>query len=339
MPILTINVMRLNGAEGSVIVSPSGDFIPPNQISYANGTAVTLTAQTSNGFFDHWDGDLQGPSPTQVLLMNRNWSITAVFDTDVPPDIDWLLTTGITGNGSVAPSSGGFKNGARIILVATPSSGYRFQNWAGNIAGTSPIPGRENNLQVTMDRDRHIVAEFAKVTTPPPGVFFFLETSVIGSGTIARNPNDNGFPSGTTVVLTATPSVGYKFVEWRGNLSGTNPTASLLMDEDKFVTALFEKITVPSTFSLTVTIIGNGTVSKSPNQVQYAPGTQVTLKATPSTGYKFVAWRGDFQSASTTVIVTMDRNLSVQAVFEKIAAPPPSEPNFRNLSTNISKGA
>lgn len=72
-------------------------------------------------------------------------------------------------------------------------------------------------------------------------VMHTLYVWVEGQGTVDVNPPGDEFEHGTTVVLTAIPADGWKFVGWSGNLSGNDNPTSLLMDDMKQVTALFEE--------------------------------------------------------------------------------------------------
>ncbi len=69
-------------------------------------------------------------------------------------------------------------------------------------------------------------------------------------------------------------------------------------------------------FTLAVSTSGQGTVTRSPNQTTYAPGTVVTLTAAPAAGFTFTNWVGnvaDVNSPATTI--TMNQNEEVTAVF------------------------
>ena len=68
---------------------------------------------------------------------------------------------------------------------------------------------------------------------------YSLTANVVGSGSVAKNPNQTQFNSGTTVQLTATPVSGWKFSGWSGNLVGNANPATLIMDSNKIVTATF----------------------------------------------------------------------------------------------------
>ncbi len=74
--------------------------------------------------------------------------------------------------------------------------------------------------------------------------------------------------------------------------------------------------TTSSTYKLTVGKTGKGTVTVSPVAATYAPGTVVTLTATPDVGSPWIGWTGSVSSTARTLSVTMSANLSVTANFK-----------------------
>ncbi len=58
-----------------------------------------------------------------------------------------------------------------------------------------------------------------------------------------------------------------------------------------------------------------GSVSASPSNSSYAPGSQVNLQAAPNPGWTFLNWFGDVSGGNTNVMLTMDSSKTVQAVF------------------------
>lgn len=67
------------------------------------------------------------------------------------------------------------------------------------------------------------------------------------------------------------------------------------------------------TFALTTNVQGAGSVS--PSSGNYASGANVSLTATPSTGYTFSYWSGDASGSSNPLSVTMNANKNITAVF------------------------
>lgn len=71
-------------------------------------------------------------------------------------------------------------------------------------------------------------------------------------------------------------------------------------------------------YTLTTSVTGSGSISKSPNTATYIHGTSVTLTATPNAGSTFSGWSGACSGTATTCTVTMDNDKSVVANFTRI---------------------
>jgi hypothetical protein len=151
---------------------------------------------------------------------------------------------------------------------------------------------------------------------PPPT--FALATAVSGSGSVARNPSAATYAAGTVVTLTATPAAGQQFTGWSGDLGGTANPQSITMNANKSVTAGFAPVS--SAFTLTTSVVGSGAVSRNPNAASYAPGTVVTLTATPGAGQQFQGWSGDLGGTANPQAITMNANKSVTASFGTVQA-------------------
>ena len=85
----------------------------------------------------------------------------------------------------------------------------------------------------------------------------------------------------------------------------------------------------PAEHTITVTTEGNGTASASPAKA--AAGTEITLTATPNTGYHFKEWQ--VISGNVTIkddkFLMPDSNVEVKAIFEEDAPPAPAEYTVR----------
>ena len=141
--------------------------------------------------------------------------------------------------------------------------------------------------------------------------------------------------AGTTITLTATPNEGYHLKEWEVMSGGvTIKDDKFLMPNDNVeVKAVFEKdAPAPTEFIVTVTSGGNGTASASPAKA--AAGTEITLTATPNTGYHFKEWQ--VISGNVTIkddkFLMPDSNVEVKAIFEEDAPPVPTDPAKPNIS-------
>src|SRR5262249_30099188 len=140
---------------------------------------------------------------------------------------------------------------------------------------------------------------------------YTLAVTTVGSGTVAKSPNQPSYTHGSTVALTATPATGWSFTGWSGDAAGSANPLTVTMDANKAITATF---TINS-YTLAATTVGSGTVPKTPNQPSYPHGSSVALTATPATGWSFTGWSGDAAGTANPLTVTMDANKAITATF------------------------
>ena len=147
--------------------------------------------------------------------------------------IKYTLTTSVNPveGGTVIPATREYNEGDIANLIATPSAEYVFDKWTG-------ATGTEETT-IVMDAPKTVVANFIKKK-------YALTTAVEGEGTVTEKIIKAGaatdYNSGTVVELTATPSAGWKFKDWSGDLSGTDNPKEITIDKPKTVTAVFEAL-------------------------------------------------------------------------------------------------
>ena len=116
----------------SVSASPSGGgFVSPVGGEYESGVQVTLTASPSSGYsFDYWSGSASGTTPTVIVAMDSDKTVTANFEATTQT---YTLAVSISPSvgGSVSPSSGEYDPGEQVTLIANPATGYTFDHWRG----------------------------------------------------------------------------------------------------------------------------------------------------------------------------------------------------------------
>jgi hypothetical protein len=279
--------------------------------SFPAGTVVMATAVPSAGWqFDHWQGDLAGSTNPASITMDADKTITAVF-TQIPiPPVTHTLAVTVQGQGSVSPSGGTYDEGTPVTVTATPSAGWQFDHWQGDLAGST------NPASITMDADKTITAVFTQIPIPPPPVSQgTLTVSVEGQGSVS--PAGGVYDDGTAVTLIPTPAAGWHFDHWKGDLAGSADPASITMNADKTITAVFTQIPIPpppvSQGTLTVSVEGQGSVS--PAGGVYDDGTAVTLIPTPAAGWHFDHWKGDLAGSADPASITMTADMTITAVF------------------------
>jgi hypothetical protein len=126
-----------------------------------------------------------------------------------------------------------------LYVVATPSPGYLFIRWSGDVpAGLS---GLSQDIWVSMDQDLTLQANFEAIIPPAPGPFT-VRTVVDPPGGGSVSPGSGTYDRETEVTLKATPSPGYRFVSWSGEVQSTSQTTSALIRCDWNLAAHFELI-------------------------------------------------------------------------------------------------
>jgi PKD repeat protein len=83
-----------------------------------------------------------------------------------------------------------------------------------------------------------------------PNQNYDLMTSVSGSGSISLSPSGGTYSGGTQVTVTANPASGFIFLRWSGDLSGADNPATVAMNTDKTITAIFIEEGVGGTGSI-----------------------------------------------------------------------------------------
>ena len=129
-----------------------------------------------------------------------------------------------------------YESGTVVVLKAVPYPSYRFVKWSGDASGDDLL------TTITMNSDKEAVANFEEIPWDKP--MFTLSTSIVGSGTVS--PSTGKYQDGSSIIVTATPSLGHKFDHWSGDASGTQTSITVKMDKDKTATAHFTKKEEPA---------------------------------------------------------------------------------------------
>ena len=134
------------------------------------------------------------------------------------------------------------------------------------------------------------------------------------------------FRSGDVATVQAHTNAGWRFVRWSGDVSGTSTRRSLTMNGNKIVTAHWERapqtrtlsaIADPSDGSGGYVEIHGGTLVRAGTK-RFGQGERVTIEARPNSGWRFVGWSGHASGTSASTRVTMSRDKTVTARFERI---------------------
>ena len=221
----------------------------------------------------------------------------------------FALTVNTVGTGTVSnsPDQPTYPSGTIVMLTATPGAGFTFTAWSGAATGNT------NPLTVSMTTNKTITATFTAIP-----VNYTLTVNTVGNGTVAKNPSQSSYATGTNVILTASPAAGFAFSGWSGDATGSTNPLSVAMTADKNITATFTAV-APVNYTLTLNAVGNGTVSKNPDQATYPSGTSVTLTPNPMPGFQFAGWSGDATGTANPLTVVMAFDKNITATFTALA--------------------
>jgi hypothetical protein len=121
--------------------------------------------------------------------------------------------------------------GNKLSIEAVAASGWQFTHFSGSRVDT------ENPFIIDMDSSINLIANFTQETR-------CLNITLVGKGTVYQNGDNhllNCYPIGEVVKLRAETDDNspYFFTNWAGDLNHKDPDASITMDTDKNITALF----------------------------------------------------------------------------------------------------
>ncbi|MBI4331345.1 MAG: hypothetical protein HY673_08700 [Chloroflexi bacterium] len=195
-----------------------------------------------------------------------------------------------------------YETGTTISLYALAGAGSKFNGWTGDASGTS------NSVFVTMDGNKTVQADFAKLSFP-------VTVNPPTGGTIALTPDWKSFDHGSKVTARAVPGTGFSFKSWTGDAAGTENPVIITVDREKRIGAEFVK----AEYALNVKVDPAGFVDATPAGSRHDGGTVVTLTArtSPVGNWRFVGWSGDASGSGPTVTVTMDADKNITAKFAR----------------------
>ncbi|MEI7596424.1 MAG: InlB B-repeat-containing protein, partial [Bacteroidota bacterium] len=210
--------------------------------------------------------------------------------------LDYVAGTNGSITGTASQTVNYNANGTSVEAI--PNTGYHFVNWS-DASTTNP----RTDLNVTANIS--VTANFA-INTYTLDYAAGTNGSITGTANQTVNYNANG------TAVTAVPNTGYHFVDW-SDASTTNPRTDLNVTGNIDVTANFAINTY--LISASVSPVSTGTITGDGN---YNYGDNVSLIATPNTGYTFVNWTesGTQVSTNATFAFTASADRTLVANFE-----------------------
>jgi len=299
---------------------------PTLSLSAVYEDLVDLNATASLGWeFDRWYGHPNSNdwNASVSLAVTSNFDLNATFKRK-----DYALNIQNSAQGQ-SSGQGSYPFESNVTISATPSTGYLFSNWTGDVQYLSD-PNSSTTIVAMPSNDVTIAPTFS-----PKTYHVTVTSDANGSAT-----GGGSYTFGSTATLTATGNgpdgaslAGYEFSLWTltsqtgvETNSSSNPL-SLLVDGNYSVTATFAPVQVDvHDLNISVSPAGSGIVYDDPNLRSWNPGTFTltsSITATPNPGYSFLGWRNldnktltpHFKSPTITFVT--DSNASLVAQFAK----------------------
>ena len=261
----------------------------PDKNQYALSDSVLLTSLANSGYeFDHWDGDLTGGDNPAKIIMDENKSITAFFN-----QLEEIVTRptsvtgpsiGVMGQSLKFTTEGAVSNLENEVEYQFDWGDGIFSNWGVNtmqhtyfVVDSMLVRSRARstlNYDVVSDwSDVHLVM----IT----GYSLTIHIIPQGAGVITKDPDNLFYADSWPVKLSALALTGFRFDHWSGDISGQENPKTILMDENKNITANFAKtqdsISTPKILiapdsgvvNKKLLIITGGAVSNSESTIEY----------------------------------------------------------------------
>jgi hypothetical protein len=335
---------------GSVVSVPAGTIDCPPACTAAPELESTLTLEAHAASTSHlvgWGDACTGSAPRCSVAVDERNVVTVTFAAGSPPHAPHAIPLNVTrsGAGTVASVPPGvidcgslcgtaFSGGGSVELVATPASGSTFVGWSGNCSGTAACT-------VTVTGERNVTATFSSPVAsgsstitvnnpqhPPPtyaitGVGDVAVTTPTAAYTCASMSCSYAFPNGTPVVLLG---INGQFISWQGLCIGNSARCALVVAQTGTATVKWlAGLPATAEYGLNVTRAGIGRIASNPPGIDcgtgcvagFKAGIDVTLSATPGTGYAFAEWSGDCSGPGQCRVNIGRVSQWVGAVFRK----------------------
>ena len=212
-----------------------------------------------------------------------------------------ILNGNLNGRGTASPVQVSFEWGltSSYGYEATPQAVYSTGPF--NYSLSELVPNTTYHFRAKAVGDGVSYGSDIIFTTSP---LYDLVMQFTGSGSTTPSIGSHQYAEGTVVDITATPSPGWQFDGWTGDVANpSSASTTVTIDSSKTVTANFSQIM----HTLTMQVTGSGFTTPAVGPHSYAEGTVVNITATPASGWQFDNWTGDVANpASALTTETVD---------------------------------
>ena len=287
--------------EGEGTISATG---ADNLNAVAYGTELTIVATPAEGYelvsITAGGTDI---TATKKIVVKEALEVKATFTKK-----NFAVSLTKEGEGTIsaigATSLDAVAYGTELTIVATPAEGYELTALTAN--GTDILATKK----VVVEGNLTVKAIFTKKS-------FAVSLTKEGEGTITATgaTSLNAVAYGTELTIVATPAEGYELTALTAKGTDITATKKIVVKDNMTVKATFAK----KNFAVTLTKEGEGkiTATGASNLNSVAYGTELTIVATPATGYELVSITAGGTDITATKKVVVTGNLTVKATFAK----------------------
>ena len=223
----TYTIVASAGTGGSI--SPSGDV----GVNCGANQAFTITPDACHDVANVLvDGSPVGAVSNYTFTnVQANHTIAASFALKT-----YTITASAGAGGTIDPDGDVVVNcGSNQTFTITPDPCYNIADVVVDGSSVSAVPSYEFTNVIA---NHTIVTSFAIQT-------FTLGTMVSGSGSLTIVPNLPVYSCGASIDISALADAGWQFDHWTGSATGSDNPLTVIMDADKFITAVFVDIAPP----------------------------------------------------------------------------------------------
>ncbi|MDR2408326.1 MAG: leucine-rich repeat protein, partial [Bacteroidales bacterium] len=216
------------------------------------------------------------------------WSYFSNITGNIPYSVTLESNNTTMGTASITQSNS-CSNPIAVIL-ATPEAGYHFMQWSDSVMN--------NPRTITVSSDTSFTAVFAAIIPEMYNVTVLANNTSMGTVT-----GDGVYAVNSNATISATPNTGYHFVQWNDGI--TNNPRTITVISDISFTAIFAADVIHGMYN--VIVLANSTsMGTVRGDGVYAVNSNVTISATPNTGYRFVQWNDSIADNPRTITVVSD---------------------------------